>query len=120
MKSFSTWQFFTIVLVIFFVIENAKGCKREWFGFDIQIDCIKYFKTQDEKCDDDVMIRRGEQQSEDMTAGLYKGVAADETVNQVNFLLFPREIARVISALIEATGTFYNITSKISYGLNLA
>ena len=54
-----------------------------------------------------------------MTAGLYKGVAADETVNQVNFLLFPREIARVISALIEATGTIDNISSKISYGLNL-
>ena len=104
MKPFLTWQIYATVLTILFIIKSTKACKREWFGYDEQIDCIEYFKTQQEKCDDEVMIRRGEQQSEDMTAGLYKGVAADETVNQVNFLLFPREIARVISALIEATG----------------
>ena len=104
MKSLLTWQFYTAVLTILFMIESTKACKPEWFGYDKHIDCIEYFKTQEEKCDDEVMIRRGEQQSEDMTAGLYKGVASDETVNQVNFLLFPREIARVISALIEATG----------------
>ena len=51
------------------------------------------------------MAMKGERQSLDMTAGLYKGVSSDVSVNQINFLMFPREISRVISALIEATGT---------------
>ena len=91
-------------VVLFFMIIQSDGCKSSWFGWDDSIDCVAYFKTQEGKCDDAVSIKRGEQQAEDMTAGLYKGVAADKTVNQVNFLLFPREIARVVSALIEATG----------------
>ena len=93
-----------MILCIIYLIAQSNGCKREWFGWEKQINCIDYLKAQEGKCDDDVMIKRGEQQAEDMTAGLYKGVAADVSVNQANFLLFPREIARVISALIEATG----------------
>ena len=95
----------SIILYIIYSIQLTDGCKREWFGYEKKIDCIEYLKSQQGKCDDQVMIKRGEQQAVDMTAGLYKGVASDVSVNQANFLLFPREIARVISALIEATGT---------------
>ena len=93
-----------VFVVLCLMIIQSEGCKSSWFGWDDSIDCVAYFKTQEGKCDDAVLIKRGEQQAEDMTAGLYNGVAADKTVNQVNFLLFPREIARVVSALIEATG----------------
>ena len=103
------------IISIVLVIKDTKACKPQWFGYEKQIDCIEYFKTQEGKCEDEVMIRRGEQQSENMAAGLYNGVASDESVNQVNFLLFPREIARVISALIEATGR-----SKYSFFRNFA
>ena len=92
------------VVALSLMIMQSEGCRYSWFGWDDGIDCVAYFKTQEGKCDDAVLIKRGEQQAEDMTAGLYKGVTADKTVNQVNFLLFPREIARVVSALIEATG----------------
>ena len=92
------------VVALSLMIMQSEGCRYSWFGWDDSIDCVAYFKTQEGKCDDAVLIKRGEQQAEDMTAGLYKGVTADKTVNQVNFLLFPREIVRVVSALIEATG----------------
>jgi hypothetical protein len=94
----------SIILYIIYLIQLSDGCKREWFGYEKKIDCIEYLKSQQGKCDDKVMIKRGEQQAADMTVGLYKGVASDVSVNQANFLLFPREIARVISALIEGTG----------------
>ena len=105
MRILSIWKLLSTLVAIIFMFDGTMGCKKSWFGYEEQINCIEYFKTQEGKCEDEVMIRRGEQHSEDMTAGLYKGVASDESVNQVNFLLFPREIARVISALIEATGT---------------
>ena len=93
-----------VVLFLVYLINQSEGCRKTWFGYDEDINCIEYLSTQKGKCTDIVTIKKGEQQSEDMTAGLYKGVAADATVNQANFLLLPREIARVISALIEATG----------------
>ena len=105
MKHLSACYFCTTVLYISYLVGQTHGC----FGWKKNINCQEYFKAQEGKCDDEVMIKRGEQQAEDMSAGLYKGVAADLSVDQVNFLLFPREIARVISALIEATGRLLQI-----------
>ena len=66
-------------------------------------------------CEDEHVIKKGKRQSLDMTVGLYKGVSSDATVNQVNFLLFPREISRVISALIVATGTVAELLNKLYF-----
>ena len=98
------FYFFCTLILSNYLVNQCDGCKASWFWGDDKIDCKEYFEKENGTCEDETMVKKGERQSQDMTAGLYKGVSSDVSVNQVNFLLFPREISRVISALIEATG----------------
>ena len=94
------WLLIFVLWTNNFMIQSH-ACKKS----TEKIDCKDFWEREKGICEDEHVIKKGERQSLDMTVGLYKGVSSDVTVNQVNFLLFPREISRVISALIVATGT---------------
>ena len=112
MKTFSFEQLLILILCLNNVFTQCDACKRSWFWGDEKIDCKEYWGKEKVACEDENVIKKGERQSLDMTVGLYKGISSDVTVNQVNYLLFPREISRVISALIEATGAVFKVLNE--------